>query len=76
MKGRNRNTAWLSITKEEWPEIEEIYIQWLEQALKGDHKSLSSMTDKLSSKLIFYFVRLFQENISFAKKFKCSERIG
>jgi hypothetical protein len=76
MKGRNRNTAWLSITEEEWPEIEGIYIQWLEQALKGDHKSLSSMTDKLSSKLIFYFVRLFQENISFAKKFKCPERIG
>jgi hypothetical protein len=76
MKGRNRNTAWLSITEEEWPEIEEIYKRWLEQALKGDHKSLSAMTDKLSSKLIFYIVRLCQENISFAKKFKCPEIIG
>jgi hypothetical protein len=49
MKGRNRNTVWLSITEEEWPEIEEIYIRWLETALNGKHESLSLMTDKLSS---------------------------
>ncbi|ENU92640.1 GNAT family acetyltransferase [Acinetobacter sp. neg1] len=28
-KGRNRNTAWFSIIDEEWPALEQSYLQWL-----------------------------------------------
>ncbi|ENW08854.1 GNAT family N-acetyltransferase [Acinetobacter beijerinckii] len=28
-KGHNRNTAWFSIIDEEWPDLEQIYQQWL-----------------------------------------------
>lgn len=28
-KGRNRNTAWFSIIDEEWPALEQHYLQWL-----------------------------------------------
>jgi hypothetical protein len=48
MKGRNRNTAWLSITEEEWPEVNKIYEEWLNQALAGNHQSLNKMTAKLA----------------------------
>ena len=50
MKGRNRNTAWLRITEEEWPEVNEIYKHWLDLALAGNHKSMSEMTAGLYGK--------------------------
>ncbi|MCB0061416.1 MAG: GNAT family N-acetyltransferase [Caldilineaceae bacterium] len=28
-KGRNRDTAWFAITDQEWPAIEQAFVQWL-----------------------------------------------
>ena len=50
MKGRNRNTAWLRITEEEWPGLNQIYEDWLDQALAANYKSLGAMTSKLIGK--------------------------
>ena len=47
MKGHNRNTAWLSITLEEWPAVNQVYTEWLESALSGKYQSLSSMMDEM-----------------------------
>jgi RimJ/RimL family protein N-acetyltransferase len=47
MKNQNRNTAWLSIIKEEWPAVDEVYTKWLNLALAGNHQSLSAMMAEL-----------------------------
>jgi RimJ/RimL family protein N-acetyltransferase len=43
MKGNNRDTAWFSITLDEWPGILEVYNTWLNLAQEGKHTSLSTM---------------------------------
>lgn len=43
MKGNNRDTAWFSITLDEWPGIQETYDNWLKLAREGKHTSLSAM---------------------------------
>jgi hypothetical protein len=32
VKGKNRDTAWYSILREEWPQIREIFLEWLDDA--------------------------------------------
>jgi RimJ/RimL family protein N-acetyltransferase len=48
VKGRNRDTAWLSITDGEWPKIKAVFERWLDPAnFDGDGKqrlSLSALT--------------------------------
>ena len=46
MKGRNRNTTWLRIVQEDWPEVNRIYEEWIGLALAGNHQSLSKMMEQ------------------------------
>lgn len=55
-KGRSRNTAWFSITAEEWPALAAAYEQWLDPAnfdeAGGQHTALSSLTAQARSRLV------------------------
>jgi RimJ/RimL family protein N-acetyltransferase len=42
-RGCNRDTAWFSITDEEWPSLNRVYQSWLDIVSRNEHKSLSSM---------------------------------
>ncbi|MGE0715216.1 MAG: GNAT family N-acetyltransferase [Alphaproteobacteria bacterium] len=50
-KGRNRDTAWFSITDAEWPKVKAAFEQWLDPAnfdAEGRQRvSLKSLTDRL-----------------------------
>jgi len=59
MKGRNRDTAWLSITAEEWPEICQVHDEWLELAVNGKHQSLAEMTKQVRKKHYENFLKQF-----------------
>ncbi len=52
-KGRNRDTAWLSITDDEWPAVREAFERWLAPAnfdAQGRQQtSLSSLTASLAT---------------------------
>jgi len=50
MKGNNRDTAWLSITLDEWPGIQSVYDTWLTLAFEGTHTSLSEMMEDYKKK--------------------------
>ena len=43
VRGCNRDTAWFSITDEEWPKLDQVYKAWFENVNRNEHKSLSSM---------------------------------
>ncbi|MCK9495490.1 MAG: GNAT family N-acetyltransferase, partial [Dehalococcoidia bacterium] len=38
MKGRNRDTTWLSITDAEWPALRDAFEQWLSPSNFGEDK--------------------------------------
>ncbi len=45
-KGHNEDMAWFSITKEEWPELDEIFTKWMSST---QHQSLSKMVEEIKS---------------------------
>ena len=51
VKGRNRDTAWFSITDSEWPEIKTTFERWLDpanfDAAGRQRTSLSALTRQL-----------------------------
>ena len=50
LNGHSRDTAWFSITNDEWPQLNEVYRKWLEIVESGQHQSLSKMVDEMKSK--------------------------
>jgi len=50
VKGRNRDTAWLSITDREWPRIKQAFETWLDPGNFGpdgrQRLSLSALTQQ------------------------------
>jgi len=49
VKGRNRDTAWFSITDDEWADLEKVFTDWLDFAAKSVHQSLSKMIYELKA---------------------------
>ncbi len=48
VKGRNRDTAWFSITAEEWPEVEAVIAGWLDVAnFDGEGRARSSLSEAI-----------------------------
>lgn len=46
MRQRNRDTAWFSITVEEWPDIKAVFEAWLDPAnFRADGQQIESLTD-------------------------------
>jgi RimJ/RimL family protein N-acetyltransferase len=54
LKGRSRDTAWYSVTVEEWPELEGAFLQWLDPRnfdQQGAQRTrLSELTGKLRAR--------------------------
>lgn len=46
IKGRRRDTAWFSITDEEWPVVKKAFKTWLsEENFDGNGKQIKSLKD-------------------------------
>jgi hypothetical protein len=50
VKGRNRDTAWFSITNDEWTDLENVFTEWLESAVQNRHQRLSKMVNELKAR--------------------------
>ena len=49
LKGHSRDTAWFSITNDEWLHLNVVYKKWLKIVENGQHQSLSKMVEDMKS---------------------------
>ena len=49
LHGHNHDSAWFSITDDEWPQLNDVYSKWLKIVENGQHQSLSKMVDEMKS---------------------------
>jgi hypothetical protein len=50
VKGRNRDTAWFSITNDEWTDLENVFTEWLESAVQNRHQRLRKMVNEIKER--------------------------